>query len=68
MITNPKKLREFEQKILKKDKTGIDQRFCLLDAMFKEALALGVFPFKDPLEGLETDIKTAKVVKSVRKS
>ena len=33
--------------------------------MYKEAVALGVFPRKDPLEGIEIDIKIAKVVKSV---
>lgn len=68
MITDPKKLREFEQKFLKRDKTSIDQKFRLLNAMFKEACALRVFPLKDPLEGLETDIKIAKVVNSVRES
>jgi hypothetical protein len=68
MITNPKKLQKFEQKLLKNDKTSIDQKFLLLDELFKEALALGVFPPKDPLEGLETVIKIAKVVNSVRKS
>lgn len=68
MITNPKKLRKFEQNLLKRDTTSIDQKFRLMDAMFKEARALRVFPLKDPLEGLETDIKVAKVVNSVRKS
>lgn len=67
MITNPKKLRKFEQNLLKTDTTSIDQKFRLMDAMFKEARSLSVFPLKDPLEGLETDIKVAKVVNSVRK-
>lgn len=68
MITNPKKLRKFEQNLLKTDTTSISQKFRLMDAMFKEARSLSVFPLKDPLEGLETDIKVAKVVNSVRKS
>ena len=68
MITNPKKLRKFEQNLLKRDTTSIDQKFRLMDAMFKEARSLRVFPLKNPLEGLETDIKVAKVVNSVRKS
>ncbi len=67
MIKNPKKFRLFEQKLHREDKTNIYQKFRLLDAMFKEARALGVFPLQDPLEGLETDIKIAKVVNSVRK-
>jgi hypothetical protein len=68
MIKNPKKFRKFEQELLKEDTTGISQKFRLLDAMFKEAWALRIFPLKDPLEGLEIDIKVAKVVNNVRKS
>ncbi len=68
MITNPKKLRKFEQNLLKTETTSISQKFRLMDEMFKEARSLRVFPLKNPLEGLETDIKVAKVVNSVRKS
>jgi hypothetical protein len=68
MITNPKKLRKFEQNLLKEDTTSIDQKFRLMDEMYKEARSLSVFPLKDPLEGLETDIKVAKAINSVRKS
>jgi hypothetical protein len=68
MIKNPKKLREFEQNLIIEDKTSISQKLRLLDALFEEARALRIFPLKDPLEGLETDIKVAKVINSVRKS
>lgn len=68
MIKNPKKLREFEQNLIIEDKTSISQKFRLLDALFEEARALRIFPLKNPLEGLDTDIKVAKVVNSVRKS
>lgn len=36
-----------------------------MDAMFEEARALKIFPLKDPLEGLETDIRAAKAVNAV---
>jgi hypothetical protein len=39
-----------------------------MDALFEEARALRIFPLTDPLEGLDTDIKVAKVINSVRKS
>jgi hypothetical protein len=68
MIKNPKKLREFERNLIIEDKTSISQKFRLMDALFEEARALRIFPLKDPLEGLDTDIKVAKVVNSVRKS
>jgi hypothetical protein len=34
--------------------------------MYDEARRLGVFPLKDPLEGLEVIIKMAKAVNCVR--
>jgi len=33
--------------------------------MYDEAVALGVIPMKDPLDGLEVDLKIAKVVNCV---
>jgi hypothetical protein len=68
MIKNPKKLREFEQNLIIENKTSINEKFRLMDALFEEARALRIFPLTDPLEGLDTDIKVAKVINSVRKS
>ena len=67
MIKNYKKLQEFEKKLLKK-KVDIAQNFKIVEALYKEAVALGIFPLKNPLEGLEIDIKIAKVVNSVSKT
>ena len=67
MIKNHKKLQEFERKLLKKEKVDIMQNFKIVEALYKEAVALGIFPLKNPLEGLEIDIKIAKVVNSVSK-
>lgn len=65
MIKNKKRLRRFEDDIIRKTKVEVDKNFQLLDAMYQEALALGVFPLRNPLSGIETDIKIAKVVNSV---
>jgi hypothetical protein len=67
MIKNPKKIQKFEEELIKGDKTDIRHKYRLLDAMFKEAVTLRVFPLINPLEGLETDIMIARVVNSVRK-
>jgi hypothetical protein len=37
-----------------------------MSALYKEAVALGVFPPKDPLEGIEVKIKIAKVVNGLK--
>ncbi len=68
MIKNYKKLQQFERKLLKKEKVDIMQNFKIVEALYKEAVALGIFPLKNPLEGLEIDIKIAKVVNSVSKT
>lgn len=33
--------------------------------MYREAVSLGIIPLKDPLEGVEIDIKIAEVINSV---
>jgi hypothetical protein len=68
MIKNSQKLKKFEDEYLQKEKSDISRNFQILDALFKEALALGIFPLKNPLEGIEVDIKIAKVVNSVSKT
>jgi len=68
MIKNPEKLRQFENEFMRKEKLDILKNFRLVDAMHREALALGVFPMKDVLSGIEVDIKIARVVNSVSDS
>ncbi len=42
-----------------------EKKFAILDGLYREAVLLGVFPLKDPLEGLEVDIKLARALNSV---
>jgi hypothetical protein len=42
------------------------QNLRLLDAMYELARTLGAIPFDDPLAGLETDIRTARILNHVR--
>ena len=39
----------------------------IVDALYKEAVALGALPLKDPLEGIDIAIKIAWVVNNVSK-
>jgi len=66
MITNDE-LRKFEIQILRNEKLDTLKKFRIVEALYKEAVALGVFPLKDSLEGLEVDIRIAKVINSVSK-
>jgi len=66
MITNDE-FRKFEIENLRKEKLDTRKKFKIVEALYKEAVALGVFPLKDSLEGLEVDIRIAKVINSVSK-
>ena len=66
MIMN-NEFRRFEIEIMRNEKLDVKKKFKILEALYKEAVALGVFPLKDSLEGLEVDIRIAKVINSVSK-
>ena len=58
---------KFEIEILRNEKLDVKKKFKIVEALYREAVALGVFPLKDSLEGLEVDIRIAKVINSVSK-
>jgi hypothetical protein len=66
-MTKDDEFRRFEIEILKNEKLDIRKKFEIVEALYREAVALGVFPLQDSLEGLEVDIRIAKVVNSVSK-
>jgi hypothetical protein len=65
MIKNPSRLNAFNDRLIRDEPIDIFKNFRLLDSLYEEALTLGVFPLKDPLYGIEVDIKIAKVLNSV---
>ena len=58
-------LQEFEVDFLKKEKVDIVRNFRIAEALYREAVTLGIIPLKDPLDGIEVDLKIARVVNSV---
>ena len=65
MIANCKKWREFENKLLAKEKVDYAKALKIVEALRREAVFLGVLPLKNPLDGIEVDIRIAKVLNSV---
>jgi hypothetical protein len=59
--------RRFEIEILRNERLSTREKFKIVEALYREAVALGAFPLKDSLEGLEVDIRVAKVINSVSK-
>ncbi|MCM8766559.1 MAG: hypothetical protein NC816_01520 [Candidatus Omnitrophica bacterium] len=68
MIKNRILIEEFEKELLRKQKTDYKRNFSILNQMYKQAVIVKIFPMKNPIEGLEKDLKIAKVVNSVSKT
>ena len=67
MIKN-NEFQKFEMEMVRKEKVDIMRNFRIVESLYNEAVSLGVIPLKNPLEGLEVDIKIAKVINSVSKA
>ena len=55
----------FEVEFVKREKVDIKKNFHIMDALYNEAVTLGIIPLKNPLNGIEVDLRIAKVVNSV---
>lgn len=62
MVKNPKLLGQFERTQLKKENLTYLQSLKIVESLWKEGKSLGVLPPKNPLEGIETDIKLARAL------
>lgn len=62
MIKNPALFKQFEDSLLKKGRVDYRQNLGIFEALFEEARTLGIFPLKDPLDGIEVDVHLAKVI------
>ncbi len=62
MVTNPRMLEEFERSVIRAEPPNYRQNLRIVEALYREACSLGVWPPKDPLEGIEVDIHLARVV------
>ncbi len=65
MIKNAAILRNFEKELIRKEPVDVAANFRIIDALYQEAAGFGIFPLKEPLAGLETTIRIAKVVNGV---
>lgn len=68
MIKNSQIVRELEDALSRREGPLAPQKaFKIFSAMWQEAMDLGIIPFKDPLAGIEIDIKMARVLNSCLK-
>jgi hypothetical protein len=68
MIKDPERLKKLEDAYIRRErKPDFGRSSKLFADMWKEGLNLGVLPLKEPLEGIDTDIRIAKALNSCLK-
>lgn len=68
MIRNPGVLKKFEDSFIRDEgKLPFDKSIKIFTSMWNEGVKLGILPPKDPLEGIEVDIRITKVLNSCLK-
>ena len=65
MIKDPEVLAKFEREEMKREKPDYLSALRLFEGMWREGMALGVLPLKDPLEGIDVDIRIARMLNDV---
>ena len=65
MIINRAEVTKFEKELARAEKADLQKNIAIFNALYAEADALGVFPAKDPLEGLDVVLKITRVVNHV---
>jgi len=64
MIRDARALEEFERRFLQEHRLTHRQALALLDGLWAEGRALGVLPPRDPLAGIDVDIRVAATLNS----
>ncbi len=62
MIKDAKFLEEFEKEFIAQQKNDLLTNLKIYEAMWEQAKAFGVFPLKDPYDGVEDDIRLAAIL------
>jgi len=62
MIRNTRLLEKFEKEQIRKSKPDYFKNLRIFESLYEEAKHLGIFPLKDPLEGIDVDINLAKAL------
>ena len=61
MIRN-NEFQQFEMDFLRKEKLDVIRNFKIEEALYQEAVALGILPLRNPLDGVEVAIRIARAI------
>ena len=62
MLKRTAELEIFDLEQIRKRPTDYHRNLKVFEALYSEAKLLGVFPLNNPLEGIDVDIRVAKVL------
>ncbi len=65
MVKDRQTLLDFERSLIAAEPPDYLNNFRIANWLYREAVALKAFPPSDPLEGIETDIRVARIINSV---
>ena len=63
MFKNPRAVQQFEDAQVRSQPPDYFRSLRIFEALYAEARALGALPARDPLEGIEVDIRVAEVMR-----
>ncbi|MCI0652647.1 MAG: hypothetical protein L0Z55_12280 [Planctomycetes bacterium] len=65
MMQKPEQVRAFEDSYSRARPADYFENMRIFEALWREAVALGVLPGQDPLAGIDHDIRLARILNSV---
>ncbi len=68
MIKNIRRWEEFERSLMVKSPSNVADNMRIFQALYDQAVKLGIFPLQNPLEGLEVDIERSRIFNSIRRA
>ncbi len=68
MMKNPDVFRRFEDEWIASHKTDFAENMRILDGMYQLARKFGHFSGENPLEGIEKNIRVARILNRVRRT
>ena len=62
MVKNSALMEAFEKSQRRLERPDFAQNLKIFEALYREACLVGTLPLKDPLEGIEVDVRLARVI------
>lgn len=68
MVKNPALVEAFERSQSLLERPDFARNLKIVEALYREACLLGILPLKDPLEGIEVNVRLAKMLNGLASS